>query len=925
MVFPLLAIGFGMLAGALLAGDGQENVISNNFEETIDQSIQTTMKSTVNATADAACSNRIKFTDIKCCKINVDSQTCNASAVNDVVTTGSFEAAIKQQLTSQLKQKADAANDGFAFRQSNTVNLTAKRVLNLSSVVEQSFFTDCSKNAVGQNSIELKNIYCGVNLDGTCQDKRDSFWDQNFGPQTSTVSAVGSCTAKVSASSDVGQSLATSTEQIAIAKNTGIDFFAMFLAMIAPLMIFIFLPVGFKILVSRRWGKKLQDNELKYQALPEVQAKKRAIKLAFILIGFLLLLCILWYPGLGAYLLALPPYNSKNLLTDNYLLGCNIDGSLKDDQKEINPFMFYDKNCDLSPDEPVCNENTKIRSYNSCGIFAKDSICKSTQFQTDKDAYIQISDACDDILLLREAGVEFCNSEAIQNLTMRNAYVGCSRCDSSDTPDELFGLFSKIDPVASTLKECEITLEGTGNAEQVGYSKCTKDPNTCFGLTSDDTGQVWKTTGKTCSDKIEGNNTVSCINKGDCLDEGKFRNQCSIERTIPLSEGGRLQENCYSQCRLDNISTTKYAAAGYVLRTDPFNTKEVIEEPYTCGVDETNCINTTESYANEFAGECLDPIYMESKRRYSKLTEACERVSNIYSQKFGTPPDKRGWKIEEMCSGSIYKYLDCDQKTKECNYIASNTGDQDEVKACKNDFSSCGDPDFLRDEQVEKRKEANCKRKLGDIKDYDKYRKIIPIITGVVYGVLLVSVLGIIVWSFTRKVPPLPLSVQAIDNSQAFADEFSQRYRFLFIFAVLFSLSAIGFGVVVLTVFKTTMPQWIAYVAIVLGSLLLSFVFYNKIKGTPKDQGILGKLPLANGNDISYTAPVSKPTVIQRKAAPVSKPAVIQRKAAPVSKPAVIQRKAAPTSFKITPPIKGTPPPAYRPKLPPKPAQYRRK
>ena len=29
--------------------------------------------------------------------------------------------------------------------------------------------------------------------------------------------------------------------------------------------------------------------------------------------------------------------------------------------------------------------------------------------------------------------------------------------------------------------------------------------------------------------------------------------------------------------------------------------------------------------------------------------------------------------------------------------------------------------------------------------------------------------------------------------------------------------------------------------------------------------------------------------------------------------------------FKATPPRKGTPPPAYRPKLPPKPAQYRQK
>ena len=177
---------------------------------------------------------------------------------------------------------------------------------------------------------------------------------------------------------------------------------------------------------------------------------------------------------------------------------------------------------------------------------------------------------------------------------------------------------------------------------------------------------------------------------------------------------------------------------------------------------------------------------MESKRRYSKLTEACERVSNLYSQKFGSPSDQRGWKIEEMCSGTIYKYLDCDQKTNECNYIASNTGDQDEVKACKNDFSNCGDPDFLRDEQVEKRKETDCERKLVDIKDYDKWRKIIPIITGVVYGVLLLSVLGIIVWSFTRKLPPMPSSVEAIDNSQAFADEFSQRYKFLYIFAVSF-------------------------------------------------------------------------------------------------------------------------------------------
>ena len=82
--------------------------------------------------------------------------------------------------------------------------------------------------------------------------------------------------------------------------------------------------------------------------------------------------------------------------------------------------------------------------------------------------------------------------------------------------------FSKIDPVAGALPECEITLDGTGNLEQVGYSTCTKDPNTCSGLTSGDTGRVWQTTGKTCADKIEGNNTVSCINEGDCSDEGNL-------------------------------------------------------------------------------------------------------------------------------------------------------------------------------------------------------------------------------------------------------------------------------------------------------------------------------------------------------------------------------------------------------------------
>ncbi len=904
MPFPLIPIIGAMVAGgagvgtglALGSSGGQQNIVNNTFEEDIKQAVETSMSSVVQSRADATCQNRIKFTDIKCCKINVDNQTCEASVVNDVISQGSFEAAIKQSLTSQLKQVADAANDGFAFRQNNTINLTAKRVLDVSSVIEQSFFTDCSKNAVGQNTIELQNIYCGVNPDGTCQDKTDSYWDQNFGPQSSTVSAVGSCTAEVAGTTDVGQSLAVATDQISIAKNTGVDFFSMFLAMIAPLMIFIFLPVGFKILTSRRWGKKLQDNELKYNALPEVQAKKRAITLAFILIGFLLGLCIIWYPGLGAYLLALPPYDSKDVLTDNYLLGCNLDGSLRDDQKEVNRFMFYDKECTLSPPETICTENEKQRSYNSCGIFAKDNICQSTQFLNDKNAFIEISEACDDLLFLREAGVEYCNSDAIQRLTMRNSYVGCKRCDTSDTPDEIFGLFAKVSAKYADNTQCQITTTGTGNIKEYKWSDCTNDPNGCPGLRIT-TGQPWTNTGETCgNDGGEGFNSKSCPQETGCYSRDpnnqKFKNECFIEREVPLSEGGLLEGFCYSTCTLDNFSTRAYVAAGVVLKEDPLNPGEFREEPYVCGPDETDCINDKENYANQFSGECLNPIYMESKRRYSKLAAACERVSNIYSQKFGPPSDSRGYKIEEMCAGSIFKYLDCDQGTNECNYIASDLGDENEVKACKNDFTGCQDPNFLSDEQVEKAKEADCKRQLTDIKDYDKYRKILPIVTLVVYGLLLLLIIGIIVWAFTRKLPSLPLSVQQIDNSQAFADEFSQKYRFLFIFAVFLSLASIAFGVIVLTTFKDSMPPWIAYVALLLGALLLMFVFYNKIKGTPKDQGILGKLPLASGNDISYTAPVSNTPVIPRKVVTVKK---------------------------------GTPPPAYRPKLPPKPAQYRKK
>jgi hypothetical protein len=653
MVLPFLAMGLGILGGALLGDNG--NTVTNEYEENIKQAISSTMESEVNASANAICNNTIEIKDSKCCTFNIGPQSCQASAVNEVISKARFQSDITQKLLSSLTQSIDSSVSGIPLGK-NEVNNIVKKNMDVAIQTKQAFSTDCSKNAMGNNLQSFIGTYCGMNPDGTCQVKDKNEADITTAAQSISVSAIGSCAAETVGSSSVAQEVASLTEQIAVAKNTGIDFMGIILTIFGPLILLILLPTAIRMV------KGLQEaaGESQEQKMAEKAYKKAKMYVIVLVVLVVAVVLVLWPLGFSI-LSGFWPHSPFPLRFEAEILCDLTTGTTKPENRVVNDFMWFDKNC-VTSDATECTVLEQMKVYDTCGIGARETVCKDSALEKDKKRFENISNACEDLQLLAQDKEASCDIATLTKYTMPSSVPlgACRRCDLDEDPKDLFGLFATID-----------------------------------------------------KDKRE--------NDADC----------SIETLTALQKKNEaLPAKCFRPCQ--RLAKESYFAAGF----DIVDGKEI---PKVCSRNDNNCISRAD-YERRFPNECTDTAYMENKRAFVTLQNSCKKI-NLFANTVSTTEGETVL-LSKQCPPKPFDYFNCDKKTFECKYTASNANDEDEVNACRNSFETCQDELYLTDKKAQDELDAKCAIKKQQVEKYEKERLIFAYVFASILGLLVLALIA---------------------------------------------------------------------------------------------------------------------------------------------------------------------------------------
>lgn len=416
-------------------GGGSSKAV-NNIKTTIDAAVNTTLSSTVNASANATCSNIQRVEGVECCVINFGDQTCEATAINEVVSSGRLDSTVTQGIAQQIAQSAQASVEGLLLGYAESeVSNRVKNYVDIAVNTTQTFETDCSKNATGLNDQTVIDTYCGCGAEAP----ENRGVDVNFGIQSITLEAMGSCVSDVVGSSQAAQDYSALIGQTAEASVSGVSLLELFLAIIGPMLIFIIAPVGFKILTAPQ-----KQNPTPAQALQQSGARVRNTAFYFLLFAL-----IVWYPGIVAWQLGAPPFQSNRTpIVDNQ--ACRPDGTAREDFT-INRFQWFDPDCVSKPAGSGCSEDDQYKSYTTCGVFGKANLCDDTEFETDRNLFDQMLAACSKITNLYQNRVPFGDVPTIASRTLREEDKWPSSCricfSNEEGVKEVNGLYVQMDPV----------------------------------------------------------------------------------------------------------------------------------------------------------------------------------------------------------------------------------------------------------------------------------------------------------------------------------------------------------------------------------------------------------------------------------------------------------------------------------------------
>lgn len=599
---------------------GQDASVLSKTEEVIRGAVTTNLSAVVDSSANANCSNIQSVEGVRCCKIEFTTQTCQAAAINEVISVGRLDSQVTQGIATAIEQAGKASTEGLAgaITSSSEVNLQTKRNVDIAINTAQTFETDCSKNATGLNQQSVKDSYCG------CGDEapENRGVDIKFAPQEITLEAVGTCVSDIVGSSSAAQDYSSWTGQTGEATVTGINLLELFLAMIGPLMIFIIAPIGFKILTSptkkppREWS-------------PQETAAMAGIRVGKFAFLAMIFFATFWWPGLAAWFLGAPPFFEPRPILDNNI--CNPEGGSRRLDLVVNRFQWYDPDCASRPPGTTCTEEEKYKAYETCGIFSKAEVCKDPQFKNDRDGFREMQRLCAGISGFAQNGM---NTGTIQELTQRimkqdgaNPYGRQCRVCFSNDPEvaKINGLYASIDlEKLNDPNDTECKYSGESNKQLPArcYQPCDKiSPSVYLASGLDANGQ---------SIPCEANESVNCfsdpeayldISPGECQDGAYMEAKKKVSKAYRAIEA---VETLHRQRFPDETPEGKIKLSD-MCEANPFKWMDCNPD-YSCNYTPSNPNNEFEvkACANDFEG-CQDTGYLMDKEAEDIAEDYCAK------------------------------------------------------------------------------------------------------------------------------------------------------------------------------------------------------------------------------------------------------------------------------------------------------------
>lgn len=503
----------------------------------------------------------------------------------------------------------------------------------------------------------------------------------NFAAQDVSSEIIASCSSESVGNNQSFQDITNIVSASATATIDGLSFLDALMPLIIFLVLIIIIVVAVKV-VSTIAG----------------QSGGNFIGL-FIALTFLLIFMFAWilfvWPGastmsVAAYIGAWPwPFPISLQNGDNY---CKTEGSNYPRDQIINYFIWYDES---NVSQSVDYGSARYYKSAECGLFSGTG-CDDPDFLTDQDLY-------------------------------NNAFEACRRSSPN---------FGSIAPFSTCsvgqLSANFFTQSGYGLGE-TSYNDFTAAPNTWMDDYCSRNSSDWR-----C---VLPSNDAERRN----LFDGSFCRRCEPGDGENLTG---IYVRTGESCDTNNLDTSRYFLIGKDAWTEQtFDCADAAVGYGPAGVlfpDEgTFCYSNPFSYMDDGnANDCLDAAYQRQKSQLARVFRACTVGTDVYRTAQPNIGDRTPYMSEICPVNPIAYFTKCGARSTgeiDCTYVSASGTQELE---CTNDFSSCQDPDYVKDLNLYNAVNAQCQSQGAKARNGEKYG------TGVGVAVLLLIIVVVFITVF---------------------------------------------------------------------------------------------------------------------------------------------------------------------------------
>lgn len=446
---------------------------SNTINNLIQGSVESIMESSVRGDVNVACSNAQVVEGARGCNIEFSDQICEAVGISNMTSNSSLDATLSQDVMSQISSQAAATTEGMTLQlaqlsdSSNVVNSE----MNMAMETTQSFTTSCTRNVSAINLQSVKDCDSST---------------VKFAPQMVSASVIGDCVSSQVGALKASQTMSKMMDLTAEATTKGVDMWAMVMMMAGFFVIFILGGPTFFFGMRYAMGADVNNQT------PQMIENKQQLKLKFYAIGllgfFMLLVAVLWWPGVFSIYLGISPWPYIGVNSIGNKVPLCRDGHNIDPEVFINTWMWYDPHCASQKATTFagegdgqglreCSVDDKVKRYEGCGLFAKTLGCDDPAFKADEASYIATLEACGDL-----GGATF-STCAIPDIAVEvfsqedDDYGSCHRCDGTSEEQLLADPRANYGLWAGEGKDCASGLDPTVFMRTPGAPCGANEPN----------------------------------------------------------------------------------------------------------------------------------------------------------------------------------------------------------------------------------------------------------------------------------------------------------------------------------------------------------------------------------------------------------------------------------------------------------------